>query len=423
MSSVTLTETAQKNHGPLASELAARLETLPDVPDVIVCDQHEAAALPAKGRKLIALAQAEQPAIAKRGRDQIAITYQSGAEPHALAAALAVSQMEHGPVCADPRMIALLTLAQRVALSPVPVLVEGPTGTGKEVLARYIHKASERRDGPFVAVNCAAMPEAMLEAMLFGHRKGSFTGASEANEGFFRAADGGTLLLDEIGELPLGLQAKLLRALQEGEVVPIGATKPITVDVRIIAATNRDLPADVAAGTFRADLYYRLNVFPLHIPALRERSQDLPPLAFAMVLRHAAPGGDVPWVSQAALAKLTQHSWPGNIRELENVMRRAMLLAGDATQIDAEHIVFDSAVRAIAQGEQNNSVEAVPNLRPTKLSAIGKQSEAEAILETLDQCDGKRVEAAKRLGISERTLRYRLASMREAGIAVAGAGR
>lgn len=431
MTGVTTTQSAQKKHGALVSELAARLETLPQFAEIVLCDREEAASFPAKGRKVIALTLGDRTSVNVRGRDQVAIAYKQGGETSAVAAALAAAQIiSSSPVCADPRMIALLTLAERVAQSTVPVLVEGPTGTGKEVLAQFIHNASDRRDGAFVAVNCAAMPEAMLEAMLFGHRKGAFTGASEANEGFFRAADGGTLLLDEIGELPLGLQAKLLRALQEGEVVPIGATKPISIDVRVIACTNRDLPQDVADGKFRADLYYRLNVFPLHIPALRERHQDLTPLAFAMVLRHTLPGGDVPWVSSEALAKLGEHSWPGNIRELENVIRRALLLAGSEPEILAEHIVFDGAVRAVSQGSvmESASVAAAPtslnrpttHTRPANLAAIAKQSETKAILDTLEQCGGKRVEAAKRLGISERTLRYRLASMREDGMDVAG---
>jgi two-component system response regulator FlrC len=165
-------------------------------------------------------------------------------------------------VAADPDSLSVLALAERLALSDIPVLIGGPTGTGKEVLSRFIHDSSPRKNGPFIAVNCAAMPEAMLEALLFGHTKGAFTGATSANEGFFRAADGGTLLLDEIAEMPLALQAKLLRALQEGEVVPIGATQPVRFDVRIIAAANRDLPTEVAEGRFRADLFYRLNVFP-----------------------------------------------------------------------------------------------------------------------------------------------------------------
>jgi two-component system response regulator FlrC len=301
------------------------------------------------------------------------------------------------------------------------VLINGPTGTGKEVLSRFIHNTSTRRTGPFVAVNCAAMPEAMLEALLFGHKKGAFTGATESNEGFFRAADGGTLLLDEIAEMPLGLQAKLLRALQEGEVVPIGATQPISIDVRIIACANRDLPQEVAEGRFRADLYYRLNVFPLALRPLRERADDIAPLAFAMLLRHTPQGQAAPWISDAALAMLKMHGWPGNVRELENVMRRALLLAHGAAEIRPDHIVFDSPARLVSLEAPAPVMTEVPSGR--RLSNIVQISEARAIMETLEACGGNRVAAASQLGISERTLRYRLASFREAGLAVAGARR
>ncbi|NCU12205.1 MAG: AAA domain-containing protein, partial [Sphingomonadaceae bacterium] len=259
-------------------------------------------------------------------RGRLALTYRDPASDAPLAALIAALTPAGLPIAADPETLSVLALADRLAASEIPVLINGPTGTGKEVLSRFIHARSPRRDKPFVAVNCAAMPEAMLEALLFGHRKGAFTGASEANEGFFRAADGGTLLLDEIAEMPLSLQAKLLRALQEGEVVPIGSTQPIKVDVRVIACANRDLPTEVAEGRFRADLYYRLNVFPLALKPLRERQEDIAPLAFALVLRHAAPGRPLPWISDAALAMLKLHGWPGNVRELENVIRRALLL-------------------------------------------------------------------------------------------------
>jgi two-component system response regulator FlrC len=264
----------------------------------------------------------------------------------------------------------------------------------------------------------------MLEALLFGHRKGAFTGASEAGEGFFRAAHTGTLLLDEIGEMPLGLQAKLLRTLQEGEVVPIGATKPVKVDVRVIACTNRNLPQEVAEGNFRSDLYYRLNVFPLQLDALRERPDDIAPLAFAMLLRHAPAQRQSAWISDAALAKLRAHSWPGNVRELENVIRRALLLAGEDTTLQADHIRFDSAVRVLEMPEPN--APSVPSSRAAQdksLSAIVRQSESEVIMDTLDRHNGNRMATARELGISERTLRYRLASMREAGLAVAGGRR
>lgn len=349
------------------------------------------------------------------GSSGFELRYNDGSADIALAAALAAATRPGMPVALDPQSLAVLALADKLAGSEIPVLITGPTGTGKEVLSRFIHERSRRAGGPFIAVNCAAMPETMLEAMLFGHVKGAFTGASAGGEGFFRAADGGTLLLDEIAELPLALQAKLLRALQEGEVVPIGATRPIKVDVRIIACANRDLPGEVEAGRFRPDLYYRLNVFPLALCALRERVQDIAPLAFAMILRHTPPGRPVLWIGDAALAMLRMHEWPGNIRELENVIRRALLLADGRERIEPEHVVFDPAARpadAPLAAEERG-----------RLSNIVQISEARAIMAALEACGGRRALAARELGISERTLRYRLASFREAGIAVAGGAR
>jgi two-component system response regulator FlrC len=378
-----------------------------------------ASGLARKGLTAIALGHAARPALALAAEGRITLAYDPAAPEAARPALLAAASHGGWPVAADAQSLALLTLAERISASDIPVLLEGPTGTGKEVLARFVHRLSPRGEGPFVAVNCAAMPEAMLEALLFGHRKGAFTGAAEAGEGLFRAADGGTLLLDEIGELPLALQAKLLRALQEGEVLPLGATRPLKVDVRIIAATNRDLAAEAAAGRFREDLLYRLNVFPLRIPALRDRPGDIAALAFGMLLRHAprtvtgAPG-QPGWIDRHALALLEAHAWPGNVRELENVIRRAILLCGESDMIAAEHIVFDTAVRAVTEPA------AAPAQRARTLSDVAFASEAQAILAALASHDGNRSATARSLGISERTLRYRLASMRANGMVAGG---
>lgn len=358
-----------------------------------------------------------EPSLTRIGQARITIAYDARMSQPARAALIASAAHGGWPIAADTESLALLTLAERIAASEIPVLLEGPTGTGKEVLARFVHRMSRRASGPFVAVNCAAMPEAMLEGLLFGHRKGAFTGAGEAREGLFTAADGGTLLLDEIGELPLALQAKLLRTLQEGEVLPLGATTPVKVDVRIVAATNRVLTAEVGAGRFREDLLYRLNVFPLVIPPLRERRGDIAPLAFGMLLRHAGEPGGPSWISGQALALLETHNWAGNVRELENVIRRAILLAGKEARIGSEHIVFDQTARAI---EPQVTTAPAPT-SGSSLSDVAFRSEAQAIMRALDLHGGHRGKTARSLGISERTLRYRLASMRESGLIAAGA--
>ena len=420
MTALAFSEGVAKNHAALVQRAAAVIGTLGTAGAPVLRTARDAA--PLGPGPCVTLERGSTNALERDGtRGRFTLTYRDAAADAPLAALLAALATPGMPIAADPESLSVLALAERLAASEIPVLINGPTGTGKEVLSRFIHARSPRADGPFVAVNCAAMPETMLEAMLFGHRKGAFTGATEASEGFFRAAHGGTLLLDEIAEMPLALQAKLLRALQEGEVVPIGATQPIKVDVRIIACANRDLPTEVAEGRFRPDLYYRLNVFPLALRPLRERSEDIAPLAFAMLLRHAPQGRALPWISEAALAMLRMHGWPGNVRELENVLRRAILLADREAEIAPAHIVFDSAARLVGEPVP---VEAEG---PRKLSNIVQLSEARAIMEVLSACGGSRVAAARELGISERTLRYRLASFREAGIDMpqraVGAGR
>lgn len=383
----------------------------------------DAPAAPGLHDRTVLLARAAANAITRSHGGRHELAYADSADPAVLAALVACAAPPGSPVAADPETLSILALAERLAGAEIPVLINGPTGTGKEVLSRYIHLLSPRAAAPFIAINCAAMPETMLEAMLFGHQKGAFTGANAAAEGFFRAAHGGTLLLDEIAEMPLALQAKLLRVLQEGEVVPLGATRPVKVDVRIIACANRDLPAEVEEGRFRADLFYRLNVFPLELAALRDRPADIAPLAFAMVLRHVPAGRPVPWIGEAAIAMLEAHAWPGNVRELENVMRRALLLAGDAPEIGMQHIVFDRPVRAAGEAVSADPAPSLTTVPGGKLSNIVQLSETRAILAALDSCGGSRVAAARKLGISERTLRYRLAEFRENGIAVAGSRR
>lgn len=422
MNGLEFGSTVASKHAPLVQRAGAIVAALGQRSPVLVKDAADGNVV-AASTTCITLDRGAAPGIVRGASDRIStLRYADPASEASLAALVACVARSGEPIAADPESLSVLSLAERLAASDIPVLINGPTGTGKEVLSRFIHNTSNRRNGPFVAVNCAAMPEAMLEALLFGHKKGAFTGATEANEGFFRAADGGTLLLDEIAEMPIGLQAKLLRALQEGEVVPIGATQPIPVDVRIIACANRDLPQEVAEGRFRADLYYRLNVFPLALRPLRERADDIAPLAFAMLLRHAPQGQVTPWISDAALAMLKMHGWAGNVRELENVMRRAILLAHGAAEIRPDHIVFDSPARLVAAEAQAPIMTEVPSGR-RRLSNIVQISEARAIMETLEACGGNRVAAASQLGISERTLRYRLASFREAGLAVAGARR
>ena len=239
----------------------------------------------------------------------------------------------------DPKTYSLIKMAEKVAKTDVTVFIHGPTGTGKEVISNYIHQNSIRSDKPFVAINCAAIPENMLEAMLFGHEKGAFTGASSANKGIFRAADTGTLFLDEIGEMPLDTQVKLLRVLQEKKVTPIGGQRDIDVDVRVIATTNRNMIEEVKEKKFREDLYYRLNVFPIETLNLSERADDIIPISIALLKRHTEIG-KLPFITDEARKILKDYNWPGNVRELENVLQRAIVLC-DEQIIEKSHIMVD----------------------------------------------------------------------------------
>jgi two-component system response regulator FlrC len=321
----------------------------------------------------------------------------------------------------------LAELARRVAASDCTVLIAGESGTGKEVLARFIHRNSTRSSRPFIAVNCAAIPENMLEAILFGYERGAFTGAHASHPGKFEQAQGGTLLLDEVTEMPLGLQAKLLRVLQEREVERLGGRVPIALDVRVLATTNRDLRGEVNAGRFREDLYYRLNVFPLATLALRDRRDDVLPLAMRLLTGRCRVGERIPALSADAAHLLLTYSWPGNVRELDNVMQRALILANGPV-INPEHIHLEAGASALVSGgrrtadgdrRRGNDNQVRSNQIPAADKALSESlsaAEHELILEALRADNGNRQAVAKRLGISPRTLRYKLARMREAGV-------
>jgi two-component system response regulator FlrC len=318
-------------------------------------------------------------------------------------------QQPDAPIAVDANSRATVELARRAAASDVTVLLSGESGTGKEVLARYIHACSQRAQGPFVAINCAAIPENMLEAVLFGHEKGAFTGAHTANAGKFEQAQGGTLLLDEISEMDLGLQAKLLRVLQEREVERVGGHKVIKLDVRVIATTNRALKEEVAAGRFREDLFYRLNVLPIRIAPLRARPGDILPLARQLLAAHCAGGQPVPVLTPAAEARLLAYHWPGNVRELDNLVQRTLILTGGMV-IDAHHLSFEESAPLTATP--------APSEGPGTASGLHdelRDQERRLILEALRDA-GSRKGAAELLGISPRTLRYKMARLRAAGV-------
>jgi two-component system response regulator FlrC len=342
---------------------------------------------------------------------------------HALGC-ISVGESE-GPIAVEPASTQLLDLAARVARSDSTVLISGESGTGKEVLARYIHQQSHRANQPFIAINCAAIPDNMLEATLFGHEKGSFTGAIAAQAGKFEQADGGTILLDEISEMPLGLQAKLLRVLQEREVERVGARKPINLDIRVVATTNRDLAGEVAAGRFREDLFYRLSVFPLAWRPLRERTADILPLAERLLAKHVNKMKyAAAKLSPAAQACLTGYAWPGNVRELDNAIQRALILQqGGLIQPQDFCLAGPVTFVALPVAAPAPALIREVDIEADSAGALGddlRRREFQMIIDTLRTERGRRKEAAEKLGISPRTLRYKLAQMRDAGMDVEG---
>ncbi|MDX2462941.1 MAG: sigma-54 dependent transcriptional regulator [Porticoccus sp.] len=320
-----------------------------------------------------------------------------------------------GMIAEDPKTIKLCELARRVSVTNATVLISGESGTGKEVMARYIHEHSDRAENPFVALNCAAIPETMLESMLFGYEKGAYTGAYQSRAGKFEQANGGTLLLDEISEMDLALQAKLLRVLQEKEVERLGGNTLIPLDVRVLATTNRNLREEVSSGRFREDLYYRLNVFPIHIPPLRMRPKDIVPLADILLQQYS--GGRGLKFSAEAKESLLTHCWKGNVRELENCVQRSAILAvGDEVMADA--LFFEDALEMGVKTQ----VEYPESSSKQQLDGDLKAREKQLIVDALEAVNGCRKDAAERLGISPRTLRYKLARLKEQGIAIPAIG-
>lgn len=338
-----------------------------------------------------------------------------------------VTPSQDDMVAEDVRTRNVLAMAARVAETDASVLITGQSGTGKEVFARYLHEHSRRKGGPFVAINCAAIPENLLEATLFGYEKGSFTGAQSAQAGKFEQAQGGTILLDEISEMPLGLQAKLLRVLQEREVERVGGKKPIALDIRVLSTSNRDMLREVQAGRFREDLYYRLNVFPLEIPALRERPADIVPLANHFISRHGERIGKTARIAGNAAEILAAWHWPGNVRELENTVQRALILAaGDSISAEDVKLCLPGWDKPVAPGSSPAPVASMPaavfavpavsaapagEALPTNMKDLEKQH----ILDVLKSVSGSRKRAVEKLGISERTLRYKLQQYRDEG--------
>ncbi|RDI38527.1 sigma-54 interaction domain-containing protein [Aquicella lusitana] len=308
-------------------------------------------------------------------------------------------------IAEDPRSKTMLEMARKAAKSSATILINGETGVGKELIARYIHQNSYFSSGPYITVNCAALPENMIESMLFGYEKGAFTGAINAYQGKFEQANNGTLLLDEVTELPLALQAKLLRVLQERKVERLGGKGLININTRIIAATNRDIQQQVVTGNFRSDLYYRLNVIPVYCLPLRNRKQDIIPLTNFFIKKYSIVLGKIPPVlTTRAQEKILNYPWPGNIRELENLIHRTLIMTNDDV-IDEIHIELDEY-----QIEQNNS--------KGEFDSKMKATEAKVILDVLKESDGRRHVAARKLNISPRTLRYKISKLKLSGIKV-----
>ena len=319
-------------------------------------------------------------------------------------------------IAIDTRSREMMRLAQRVAVTEATVMISGESGVGKEVISRFIHQHSSRSKGPFVAINCAAIPENMLESILFGYEKGAYTGAHQAKAGKFEQAQGGTLLLDEITEMDLGLQAKLLRVLQEREVERLGGHKMIPLDIRILATTNRNIHQEVSDGKFREDLFYRLNVFPINVLPLRERAEDILPLARQLMVS-ADRSSDAVSFSSSAVQALQAHNWPGNIRELENVVQRALILK-TGNLIEASDIHFEQPAGLDAAEKLDDSAQIINDKDKSEgLSGSLKAREKDLIISALKEKASRR-EVAEKLGISPRTLRYKLAKLREAGIPI-----
>ncbi|MFI3119019.1 MAG: sigma-54 dependent transcriptional regulator [Methylococcaceae bacterium] len=336
----------------------------------------------------------------------------------------AANTADNERVVQDESMKKLYALIAKVAKTDVTVLLQGESGTGKEVIAGYIHQNSAYHRGPFIAINCAAIPENMLEAMLFGYEKGAYTGAVQAMPGKFELAQSGTLLLDEIAEIDLGLQAKLLRVLQEKEVERLGSHKKIKLNIRILAATNQKLKEQMEQGRFREDLYYRLNVFPINIPPLRNRPGDILPLARELMQRHRMDGKILPEFDSEAAEKMMAYPWPGNVRELDNVVQRALILqSGDKITVD--DLVFedaDSMLAAMTGHMPSENIEALDNINEKpELGGLGdgvRSAEESIILQTLQMENGSRKATAEKLGISPRTLRYKMARMKDSGVII-----